>query len=283
MHIYRSLLYIPADKKCAIEKARNLACDGVILDLEDAVAPDSKAEARAAAVAAVRAGGFGDRQLVLRINGLETPWGAEDLAACAGLDLAAILVPKVSSPKILRSIRSAIGEGTPLWAMIETCASILSIQSIMAAANEVDLSALVIGTNDLAKEMRCQVDPSRTALVPTLTTALLAARAYGLAIVDGVYNDFSDPSGLEAECRQGRLLGFDGKTLIHPAQIAIANTVFSPSQTEIEQARTIVAAFTHPDNAGKGVISVGGKMVELLHLGTAERVLAIARATGLEL
>jgi citrate lyase subunit beta / citryl-CoA lyase len=276
MKFYRSVLYMPASRERAIAKARTLACDAVILDLEDSVAPETKVKARQNAIRAIGEGGFGRRQVVLRVNGLDTPWGRDDLAASADLNVAAVLVPKVSSPDLLRTCRAQLGPKTPLWAMIETCASIINIGAITNACEEVGLTALVIGTNDLAKEMRCRVDEQRTALVPALIAAVLAARAYGVAVLDGVYNDLKNANGFRSQCVQGLQLGFDGKTLIHPDQIAVANEVFSPSAEEIAHARAIVEAFSEPANAGKGVITVGGKMTELLHLAEAHRTLAIA-------
>lgn len=273
---YRSVLYLPASKQRAIDKARMLPCDAVILDLEDAVAPDAKADARQNAIRAIRNDGFGDRPVILRINAPDTPWGPDDLAASVDLNVSAVLVPKVSSVDVLRTCRARLGTNIALWAMIETCASILNIAAITSACREVGLTALVMGTNDLAKEMLCRLDPARTALVPALTLAVLAARAQGLAIVDGVYNDLEDAHGLRIECAQGRQLGFDGKTLIHPDQIAAANEAFSPSAEEIVHARAIVEAFGDPSNAGQGVIRVNGKMTELLHLDQARRTLSIA-------
>lgn len=276
----RSALYLPASNARAIEKARTLDCDVVILDLEDAVAPDQKAAARDAAVAAVRDGGFGHRELVVRANAPDTPWGADDLAALAGSGAAAVLLPKVSAPATLVEARAALGDGPGLWAMIETCRAIADLPAIADAAGATGLAAFVVGTNDLAKEMRCRPGVTRAPLLPILTQVVLAARMAGLIALDGVCNVLDDEAVVEAECRQGLDWGFDGKTLIHPAQIAAANRVFTPSAAEVEWAQAIEAAFAQPGNAGRGAIRVEGKMVELLHLEEARRTLAIAHAVA---
>lgn len=268
----RSALYLPASNERAIAKARTLPCNAVILDLEDAVAPEQKASARAQAVAAL-AEGFGDRLVVVRINGLATLWGADDAAALRGA--AAVLLPKVDGPEDLRRARAAIGAGPALWAMLETCAGVLALPAIAAAARETGLAALVVGTNDLAKEMRCRIDAERAPMLPVLTQVVLAARAAGIIALDGVLNALDDTEALAAECRQGAMLGFDGKTLIHPAQIAAANAAFGPSATEIAWAEAVVAAFAEPGNADKGAIRLDGAMVERLHLAEAERVLDV--------
>lgn len=276
----RSALFMPASNARAIEKARGLECDVVILDLEDAVSPDQKELARDQAVAAVRAGGFGRRELVVRANGLDSEWGADDLAAIAGVAPDAVLLPKVSSPDMLREARAALGAGPALWAMIETCRGIVDLPAIVATADETGLAALVLGPNDLAKEMRCRPGVDRAPLLPAMTTLVLCARMAGIAALDGVCNAIDDPARVEAECRQGLAWGFDGKTLIHPSQIAPANAVFSPSEEEVAWARALVAAFDDPANAGKGAIRVEGRMVELLHRDEARRTLAIAAAAG---
>ena len=276
----RSALFMPASNARAIEKARGLECDVVILDLEDAVSPDQKALARDQAVAAVRAGGFGRRELVVRANGLDREWGAEDLAAIAGVAPDAVLLPKVSSPDMLREARAALGAGLALWAMIETCRGIVDLPAIVATADETGLAALVLGPNDLAKEMRCRPGVDRAPLLPAMTTLVLCARMAGIAALDGVCNAIDDPARVEAECRQGLVWGFDGKTLIHPSQIAPANAAFSPSGEEVAWARAVVAAFDDPANAGKGAIRVEGRMVELLHRDEARRTLAIAASVG---
>ncbi|EIM29366.1 HpcH/HpaI aldolase/citrate lyase family protein [Microvirga lotononidis] len=281
----RSALYMPGSNARAIEKARTLAADVVIFDLEDAVAPDLKTQAREQVCAAVKAGGYGRRELVIRVNALETPWGEADLAAAVAAAPDAILVPKVSSAETLAAVglrlrKLGAAERTGIWAMIETPLAILRAESIASAAHDVDtrLSCFVMGTNDLAKDTRTRLLPGRAAMLPWLMTALAAARAHGIDILDGVYNTLSDESGFRAECEQGRDCGFDGKTLIHPDQIAAANGIFAPSEHEIESARTIVAAFEQPENRARGAISLGGRMVERLHAEMARRTLAMAEA-----
>jgi citrate lyase subunit beta/citryl-CoA lyase len=274
----RSALYLPAANSRAIEKARALPADVVILDLEDSVSPDAKAEARAAAVAAVRAGGFGPRELVIRVNGLDTPWGADDLAAAGAAGADAVLVPKISSPAALAPYAAALSGGARLWAMIETCAAVLALDDLgrASAANNVDV--WVMGANDLVKEMRCRPGAGRGPLLPALTMSVMAARAHGLSILDGVYNDIQDLDGLERECVQGADLGFDGKSLIHPSHLAAANRAFSPDPDELAWARTVAEAFATPENVGQGVIRVEGRMVERLHLEQAQRLIAVADA-----
>jgi len=281
----RSALYMPGSNARAIEKAKTLAADVVIFDLEDAVAPDLKAQAREQVCTAVQAGGYGRRELVIRINALDTPWGEADLAAAVAAAPDAILVPKVSSDETLAAVglrlrKLGAAERTRIWAMIETPLAILQAESIASAAHDVDarLSCFVMGTNDLAKDTRARLLPGRAAMLPWLMTALAAARAHGIDILDGVYNTLSDADGFRAECGQGRDCGFDGKTLIHPDQIAAANEVFAPTPDEIESARATVAAFERPENAGKGAISLNGRMVERLHVVMAKRVLALAEA-----
>lgn len=274
----RSALYMPASNARAIEKARALPCDTVILDLEDGVAPDMKDLARDQATEAARAGGFGRRELVIRANGPDTEWGEADLRAAAAVRPDGVLLPKVSDPEVLRRARAMIGKGIPLWAMIETCDAILNLAAIVAAARETGLVALVAGTNDLAKEMRCRPGALRTPLLPVLSQIVVSARAAGVTALDGVCNVIDDDTVFEAECRQGLDWGFDGKTLIHPAQIATANRVFAPSSEEIAWAEKVVSAFTLPENASRGAIRLEGKMVELLHRAEAERTLAIAAA-----
>ena len=267
---------MPAANARAIEKARDLPCDVVILDLEDAVAPDAKDVARDQAVAAVRAGGFGRREVVIRVNGLDTPWGLEDLAAAINAQPDAILVPKVSSAHDVRAYGAAEAGGVPLWAMVETCASLFALSEIAGAG--AGLAALVVGTNDLAKEMRCRLTTERAALAGPLSLAVAAARAHGLVILDGVFNGIDDDDGLARQCDQGAEFGFDGKTLIHPRQIETANRAFTPSADEVAWSRTVVQAFDSPENAVKGVLRVEGRMVELLHLAEARRVIAVADA-----
>jgi citrate lyase subunit beta / citryl-CoA lyase len=281
----RSALYMPGPNARAIEKAKTLAADVVIFDLEDAVAPDAKAQAREQVCAAVAAGGYGLRELVIRINALETPWGEADLAATIAAAPDAILVPKVSSAETLAAVglrlrKLGAAERTKIWAMIETPLAILRAENIASAARDVDtrLACFVMGTNDLAKDTRARLLPGRAAMLHWLMTALAAARAHGIDILDGVYNNLSDADGFRTECEQGRDCGFDGKTLIHPDQIAAANEIYAPSQQEIESARAIVAAFERPENAGKGAISLNGRMVERLHAEMAKRTLALAEA-----
>lgn len=277
----RSVLYMPASNAKALEKARTLPCDAVILDLEDAVAPEAKETARAQAVEAVKAGGFGRREVVIRCNGLDTPWGAEDLKAAAQAGPDAILVPKVNSAEDATTYDKAIAaapEHTKLWAMIETCRSIFALEAIAWASKSTRLTCWVMGTNDLAKEMRCRQTPGREPFHGPLSLSVAAARAYGLTILDGVYNDIENEAGLEAVCEQGVDFGFDGKTLIHPKQIDICNRVFSPSEAEIAWSRAVIEAFKLPENQGRGAIRVEGRMAELLHLAQAERLVAVAEA-----
>ncbi|MBC2668103.1 HpcH/HpaI aldolase/citrate lyase family protein [Novosphingobium piscinae] len=276
----RSALYLPASNAKALAKARSLPADVVILDLEDAVAPEMKAEARAAAVAAAREGGFGPRELAIRANALDTPWGADDLAAIATSGADAVLVPKVSTPADILACEAALAAAPPglqLWAMIETCTAVGQLFDLAALAGSTRLSLWVMGTNDLAKEMRAQLTPDRAAFLPILTQAVCAGRAHGLALLDGVCNEFRDLALFRAEAEQGLLLGFEGKTVIHPAQIEPCNAVYSPAPAELDRARAIIAAFAHPDNATKGAIQVDGKMVERLHLEQAQRLVAVAR------
>jgi citrate lyase subunit beta/citryl-CoA lyase len=273
----RSALYMPASNARAIAKARDLPCDVVILDLEDAVAPEAKDAARDQAVEAVRAGGFGPREVVIRANALDTPWGAHDLAAAAASGCVGVLLPKVSDTATLTRARAMLGTDVPLWAMIETCRAIVNLGAIVAAAAASGLSVLVAGTNDLAKEMRCRPGATRAPLLPILTQIVVAGRMAGLTVLDGVCNTIDDEAVVEAECRQGLTWGFDGKTLIHPAQVAVANRVFTPTADEVAWAREVDGAFAAPENAGKGAIRVSGKMVELLHLEEARRTLAIAQ------
>lgn len=274
----RSALYMPAGNPRAIEKARGLACDVVILDMEDSVAPDAKPAARDLAVAAVAEGGFGRRELVVRVNGLDTPWGEADLAAVAAGAVRpdAVLAPKVSTPGDVAAYAGRLPEGVALWIMVETCASLFALDALAAAGGP--LAALVIGSNDLVKEMRCRVDAERRPLQAALSLTVAAGRARGLTVLDGVWNDIADLEGLERQCRQGVEFGFDGKTLIHPKQIDICNLVFSPAPAEVEFARAVIAAFALPENQGKGAIRVEGKMAELLHLEQSKRLVAVAEA-----
>jgi citrate lyase subunit beta / citryl-CoA lyase len=276
----RSALYLPASNAKAIAKARTLPCDIVILDLEDAVAPEMKDEARAAAIAAVNEGGFGHREVAIRANGINTEWGLPDLAAIAASSAHAVLVPKVDSARDIGLYQAALGSAHPemqLWAMIETCASVANLTEIAASAADSRLSLWIMGTNDLAKEMRAQLTPCRTPFLPFLSMAVAAARAHGLTILDGVCNEFRDLEVFEAEARQGLMFGFDGKSLIHPAQIDPCNAVFSPGESDLAWANAVIEAFTLPENQGKGAIRVDGKMTELLHLDQARRLVAVAQ------
>jgi citrate lyase subunit beta / citryl-CoA lyase len=268
----RSALYLPASNLRAIAKARGLACDAVILDLEDAVAPDAKDVARSQAVEALRED-WGGRAVVVRINAPDTDWGREDIAALADADCAAVLVPKVNAPADLHTLRARLPRPA-LWAMIETPMAVLDLGALALAAGELRLTTFVAGTNDLAKELRCKPDAVRTPLLPALAQIVLAARAAGLIALDGVLNALGDPERLRAECEQGAMLGFDGKTLIHPDQIAAANAAFGPTEAERAWARRVAEAFAAPEAAGKGAIRLDGEMVERLHLAEAERILA---------
>ena len=279
----RSVLYMPGSNARALEKAKTLPADALILDLEDAVAPDAKASAREQVCGAVKAGGYGPREVIIRANGLDTPWGRDDILAAAAARPDGILIPKVSNPETLQEVGKLLA-GAPdnirVWAMVETPAAMLDIARISAAARDrsTRLACFVMGTNDLAKETRARFVPGRAPMLPWLSLALTAARAEGLDILDGVYNNISDMDGFRAECEQGRDFGFDGKTLIHPTQVEPANEIFAPPAAEVEWARKIIAAFQLPENAGKGVLSVDGKMVEILHAEMGKRVVAVADA-----
>lgn len=277
----RSALYMPGSNPRALAKAKTLPADAVILDLEDSVAPEAKAQAREQVAAAVREGGFGRREVVIRTNALSTEWGRDDFAAALAAKPDAILLPKVGSPEeIAEAERMLGGSPTKIWAMIETPAAILRIDAIAGAARggSSPFSCMILGTNDLAKETRARMVPGRAPMLPWLTLALAAGRAHGLDVLDGVYNDLKDAEGFRAECEQGRDLGMDGKTLIHPDQIATANDIFAPPPAEVEAARAVMAAFALPENKGRGVISLNGRMVERLHAEMAERTVALAEA-----
>ncbi len=278
----RSVLYMPASNQKAIDKARTLPCDAVILDLEDAVAPEAKDAAREQALAAIRAGGFGRRELILRINGLETPWGEADLAAACQVEgLDAVLVPKINDAGDVARYDGRLSHAareTRLWAMIETGRVLFHLEGVAAASRTSRLSSFVMGTNDLVKESGARLTTARTALHTALSLSVAAGKAYGLTVLDGVFNGLEDPQGLEAQCAQGLEFGFDGKTLIHPNQIDIANRVFSPTEDEVAFARAVIAAFSLPENADKGAIRVAGKMAERLHLAQAEKTVAVAEA-----
>jgi citrate lyase subunit beta/citryl-CoA lyase len=274
---------MPGSNARALEKARTLVADVVIFDLEDAVAPEVKEAARQQVAAAVRSGAYGHRELVIRINALDTPWGAADLAAAAEAGPHAVLVPKVSSPDVLRQVGAGLaGVADPIgvWAMMETPLGILNAREIAAAARDpvTRLACLVLGTNDLVKETRAELDADRTAALYWLSATVTAGKAFGLDVLDGVYNAFKDLDGFARECEQGRRLGMDGKTLIHPDQIAGANAVFAPKDTEVAWARKILTAFDLPENKGKGAITLDGRMVELLHADMARRTVALSEA-----
>ena len=281
----RSVLYMPGSNARAIEKARELPADGIILDLEDAVAPEAKVMAREQIRKALEKGGFGDREVFVRINGLDTRWWVDDLHAVADVRPDAVLVPKISDPHQLQDLAARIVDmGTDphirVWAMMETPLAMINVGAIAAAAHDLEtrLSGFVMGTNDLAKDTRARIVPGRAPMLPWLMTCVAAARAFGIDILDGVYNDLGNAEGFAEECRQARDLGFDGKTLIHPRQIEVCNDAFSPAPEEVEAARKIIATFDLPENQGKGVIQIEGRMVERLHADMARRTVEIADA-----
>jgi citrate lyase subunit beta / citryl-CoA lyase len=274
----RSMLYLPGSNARALEKAKTLPADALILDLEDAVAPDAKETARAQVCDAVQKG-FGKREVAVRINALASPWGDEDLRAAAEAKPDAILVPKVSSAADLKAIEERLGGDVALWAMIETPRAVLDIAAVAAAGGR--LACLVMGTNDLVKEMSARHMPGRSNLSAALTLTVLAARANGLAVIDGVFNNIADGDGFAAECAQARSFGFDGKTVIHPAQIAPCNAAFAPAPEEVAAARKLIAAFESPENHGKGAIKLDGHMVERLHADAARRIVALAETIAL--
>jgi citrate lyase subunit beta / citryl-CoA lyase len=278
----RSVLYMPGSNARALEKAKTLPADALILDLEDAVAPEAKDMAREQVCGAVKAGGFGSREVIIRINGFATPYGGLDFVSALEAKPDAILLPKVETQGDLEHARKSAPSDCKiaLWAMIETPLAIFNLKDIAkaAASLELPLTCFVLGTNDLIKATRVQPGADRLPLVAWLSLAVAAARAFGLTVVDGVYNAISDEAGFRAECVQGRALGMDGKTLIHPSQIAPCNEVFSPSAEEVASARKIVEAFALPENQGKGAISLDGRMVELLHAEIARQTLGIAEA-----
>ncbi len=281
----RSVLYMPGSNARALEKAKTLPADGIILDLEDSVAPDAKEAARKQVAEAVKAGGFGAREVFIRVNGVDTPWHADDLSAAAHAAPDAILIPKVSTADTLelvgrRLLDMHIDHKTRVWAMIETPLAIFNILSIAAEARDSEsrLSGFVMGTNDLAKDTRARLVPGRAPMLAWLSTCVAAARIHGIDILDGVYNDLDNEKGFAAECAQGVEFGFDGKTLIHPNQIAPCNKAFSPSAEDVAQARKLIAAFDLPENKDKGVVSLDGRMVERLHADMARRTVMIAEA-----
>jgi len=277
----RSVLYMPAANERALEKAKAIPADAIIFDLEDAVAPDAKPTARDQAVAAVGSGAYGRRELTIRCNGLATPWGADDVAAAAAARPAAVVIPKVDALATLDDVAARLDAGgasaTMIWAMGETPTAIFDVRAI-AAHPRVDV--LVMGTNDLAKELRAPLIPGRANLTPYLAVAVLAAREAGTVILDGVYNDVRDAEGFAAECRQGVEMGFDGKTLVHPSQVDPANEAWSPSAEEIAYARRVIDAYTEGEAEGRGVITVDGRMIEHLHVANARATLATAEAIG---
>lgn len=281
----RSVLYMPGSNARALEKAKEIPADALILDMEDAVAPDAKEEARAQVCDAVKGGGYGKREIAIRVNGLDTPWGKDDIKAAVAAGPDAVLVPKINSAADVERAEEALTDAgakgnIQLWCMIETPLATLNIQSIAQKAREPGsrMSAWVMGTNDIAKELRAAHTPDRIPMMASLGLALVAARAYGLVILDGVYNDIKNEEGFAAICEQGRDMGFDGKTLIHPSQVGPCNTIFSPDPETVAFARQTIEAFELPENKGKGVLKVDGKMVEILHADIARRTVAIADA-----
>ena len=281
----RSVLYMPGSNAKALAKAKTLPADALILDLEDSVAPDQKVAAREQVAEAVRAGGFGEREVVIRVNGPHTQWGDEDLVAASAAGPDAVLLPKVDGPGAImaaaRTLREAgAPEATRIWAMMETPNAILNAGSIASVAADPSsrLAVIVMGLNDLAKETRAQLTPGRPTMIAWVASCIVAARAHGVDILDGVYNDIQDLEGFRLECLQGRDMELDGKTLIHPSQVDICNEVFAPTTAEVDSAAAIIEAFALPENAGKGVIQLNGRMVELLHADMARRTLAIAHA-----
>jgi len=271
---FRSVLYIPASKERALDKARGLPVDAIIFDLEDAVTPEEKDASRTTLATAIAAGGYGNRMRIVRINGLDTEWGRSDAEAVAKMKVDAVLLPKVGSAGDIEALAQITGH-MAIWAMMETPIGMLNAAQIAAHPK---LQGMVMGTNDLAKELQSRFRPDREPMITALGLCLLAAKAHGLVIVDGVYNAYLDENGLQEECAQGRDMGFDGKTLIHPAQVAVANRAFAPSEDEIDLARRQIAAFEETENSGQGVAVVDGRIVENLHVATAREVLAKAEA-----
>lgn len=276
----RSALYVPASNRRALDKAGSLDCDLIIIDLEDAVAPQAKVEARANVVEALQGQGLVGRTVIVRVNALGTPWGPDDLAAVRAAQPHAVLAPKVSSADDVAAYAQALADAqapVALWAMVETCRAVLRLDEIAGSGQ---LAGLVFGSNDLLAEMGAASTPGREALLAALGLTVMAAKAYGLTVLDGVLNALDDEAALAAECAQGAALGFDGKTLIHPSQIAVCNQAFSPTSRAVERARAVVAAFADPRNAGQGVLVVDGRMTEHLHLVEARRILAIHDAAS---
>jgi citrate lyase subunit beta / citryl-CoA lyase len=284
----RSLLFMPGSNARALEKARNLPADGLILDLEDSVAPEAKAKAREQIAQAIAAKVYGRHEVLIRINGLDTPWWSEDLAMAAQAGPDGILVPKASSAQDLAVIDKRLNEvgaapSIRVWAMIETARAVLHAEGLAASSRDANprLAGFVFGPNDISRETRIRMLPGRAAMIPMITHCILVTRAYGLEILDGPYSDFSNVDGFAVECRQGRDLGFDGKTLIHPAQIDACNAIFTPPAEEVVRARRIIAAFELPENAARGAIQLDGQMVERLHADMARRTIAIAEAIAM--
>jgi citrate lyase subunit beta/citryl-CoA lyase len=279
----RSVLYMPGANERALEKAKTLPADSLILDLEDAVAPEAKVEARERVCGAMKAGGYGPRELIIRINGLDTEWGAADLQAAVAARPDAVLAPKVNDASDIDRLEGALygdhaSPDVALWVMIETPLAILNIREIAAKAGATQLKGFVMGSNDLIKDFRADPMPGRENLAACYTLAIAAARAFDLLVFDGVYNDITNAEGFAAECRQSKAFGFDGKTLIHPSQVEPCNEIFAPPADAVKQARDVIAAFADPANAGKGVLKVNGRMTELLHLAQAKRMVAVAEA-----
>ncbi|WP_374368321.1 CoA ester lyase [Dongia sp.] len=277
----RSVLYLPASNARALEKARTLPVDALILDLEDAVAPEAKEAARTQLAEAIKSGGFGEREIVIRVNGLDTSWGHDDVAALASLGANAILFPKIQSPEDVHAAVAALDAvgapaTLPIWIMAETPRCIMGMDAIAGASPR--LACLVAGTSDLSRDLRARPAPGRIGLISALSIIVMAARAHGLDALDGVHLDLNDEAGFLADCAQGRDLGFDGKTLIHPKQIAGANAAFAPNLAEVEQSKAIVAAWAEARAAGKGICVLNGKLIENLHVEDAERLLALDQA-----
>ena len=276
----RSVLYLPAANERALEKAKNLEADALIFDLEDAVSPENKELARDRACAAASSSEYGNRELTIRCNGLDTPWGTDDVLAAAAAAPAAVVIPKVDGPDYLDQVSTLLDKGgappsTRIWAMVETPSGILKVDQI---AGHERIAVMVMGTNDMAKELRATITPNRHALLPYLAKCLLSARAADIGILDGVYNDINDETGFSSVCLQGAQMGFDGKTLIHPNQVALTNKIFSPSLDELDFHRQVIEEFEAAEKDGRGVLTINGKMIENLHVDEARRALAIAEA-----
>jgi citrate lyase subunit beta/citryl-CoA lyase len=283
----RSLLFMPGSNARALEKARTLVADGIILDLEDSVAPDAKAVARDQIAKAVAAKGFGKREVLIRINALDSPWWVDDIGMAGKVQPDGILVPKISTVEDLNAVADRLSDinaraSIKVWAMIETARAVLDADKLAAASedSEIRLAGFVFGPNDIARETRIRMKPGRAAMIPMITHCILATRAHGLEILDGPYGDIGNVDGFAEECAQGRDLGFDGKTLIHPSHIDACNAIFTPPEAEVTEARKIIAAFEKPENASRGAIQLDGRMVERLHAEMAKRTIAIADAAA---